>query len=134
MSILIIKKLLWCRYCWLWTFSPKAYWGPYRSSDRRCSIKKAVLKNFTTFAGKHLCWSFSFINLLKRDSKSVLFLWILRNFQENLFWRKSADGCFWPYQKFMMKVFAKTPIGFSQKYLSQILDRALNKLYLLSRC
>ena len=29
----------------------------YRTSHWRCSIKKAVLKNFTIFTGKHLCWS-----------------------------------------------------------------------------
>ena len=30
----------------------------YRSSHRRCSVKKGVLKNFANFTGKHLCWSF----------------------------------------------------------------------------
>ena len=33
--------------------------------------------------------------LLKRDSNSGVFLWILRNFQEHLFWKTSANGCFW---------------------------------------
>ena len=28
-----------------------------RSSHYRCSIKKAVLKNFVIFTGKHMCWS-----------------------------------------------------------------------------
>ena len=28
-----------------------------RNSHQRCSIEKAILKNFTIFAGKHLCWS-----------------------------------------------------------------------------
>ena len=32
-----------------------------RSSHRRCSIRKSVLKNFANFTGKHLCW--------------ILFLW-----------------------------------------------------------
>ena len=32
-----------------------------RSSHRRCSIKKGVLRNFTKFKGKHLCQSL-FIN------------------------------------------------------------------------
>ena len=31
-----------------------------RSSHRRCSVKKGILKNFTIFAGKHLCWSIFF--------------------------------------------------------------------------
>ena len=29
----------------------------FRSSHRRCFIKKAVLKNFAIFTWKHLCWS-----------------------------------------------------------------------------
>ena len=28
-----------------------------RSSHQSCSIEKAVLKNFSIFTGKHLCWS-----------------------------------------------------------------------------
>ena len=36
-----------------------------RSSNERCSIKKAVLKNFRLFTGKNLCWS---------DSKTGAFL------------------------------------------------------------
>ena len=29
----------------------------YRSSHRRCSVRKGVLTNFAKFAGKHLCQS-----------------------------------------------------------------------------
>ena len=56
------------------------------SSHRRCSIKKAVFKNFTLFIRKHLCWSLFLIKLqawmplLKKDSNGGVFLWILRNF------------------------------------------------------
>ena len=50
------------------------------SSHRRCAVKKDVLKNFTNFTGKHLCWRLSLIKLLagrhatllKRDSAQVL--------------------------------------------------------------
>ena len=31
-----------------------------RSSHRSCSIRKGVLRNFTKFTGKHLCWSLFF--------------------------------------------------------------------------
>ena len=34
-----------------------------RSSQRRYSIKKDVLKSFTIFTGKHLCWSLFLITL-----------------------------------------------------------------------
>ena len=48
-----------------------------RRSHVRCSIKKAVLKNFAIFTGKQLCWSLFFIklqgfqacNFIGRDSK-----------------------------------------------------------------
>ena len=57
----------------------------------------------TIFTGNHLCWSpvlmkfhaFRPATLLKRDSNRGVVLWILRNFQEHLFWRTSANGCFW---------------------------------------
>ena len=35
----------------------------YRSSHRRCSIKKVGLKNFVNFIGKHPCWSLLLIKL-----------------------------------------------------------------------
>ena len=65
----------------------------FRSSHRRCFIKKAVLKNFAIFSWKHLCWSliliklqgFSSATLSKRDSNTGVFLWLLRNFKEHLF-------------------------------------------------
>ena len=36
-------------------------WNIYRSSHRRCSVRKGVLRNFAKFAGKHLCQSL-FVN------------------------------------------------------------------------
>ena len=64
--------------------------------------KKAVLKNFAIFTGKHLRWSlfsmklqaFTATILLKRHSNTGVFLWTLQNFQEQLFWRTSGNGCF----------------------------------------
>ena len=29
--------------------------GKYRSSHRKCSVRKSVLRNFAKFTGKHLC-------------------------------------------------------------------------------
>ena len=60
----------------------------FRSSHRRCFIKKAVLKNFAIFTWKHLCLSlcliklhpFRSVTLLKRNSNSCVFLCLLRNF------------------------------------------------------
>ena len=59
-----------------------------RSSDRRLSIKKGVLKHLRNFTGKHLYWSLFLIylqtfrpaTLLRRDTNTGFFLWNLRNF------------------------------------------------------
>ena len=40
---------------------------PFRSSRRRCSVKKGVLKNFAKFTGKHLCQSL-FLNKVAGDA------------------------------------------------------------------
>ena len=60
--------------------------------------KKDALKNMANFTGKHLCLSlliklqaFRPATLLKRHSNTGVFQWILRN----LFWRTSANDCFW---------------------------------------
>ena len=37
--------------------------------------------------------TFSPKTLLKRGSNKVAFLWILQNFEEQLFWRTSANDC-----------------------------------------
>ena len=66
-------------------------------------VKKRVYKKFTKFMGKHLCWSHfsiklqtSGLTLLKSESGTCIFLWILRNFQERLF-LKTAVVRFWFY-------------------------------------
>ena len=50
--------------------------------------KKGILENFTKFTGKHLCQSPEACNFFyKRHSGTGVFLWILRNVQEHLFYR-----------------------------------------------
>ena len=64
-----------------------------RSSRSHMFFKIDVLKNVTIFAGKHLPWSLFFVKLqplryatlLKRYSNTDVFVWMLRNFQEQLF-------------------------------------------------
>ena len=59
-----------------------------RSSCSQIFIKISVLKNFAIFTGKHLCRSLFLrtlqvlkpASLLKGDSNTGVFLWILRNF------------------------------------------------------
>ena len=43
----------------------------YRSSHRRCSVRKGVLRNFAKFTGKHLCQSL-FFNKVAVIKKEVL--------------------------------------------------------------
>ena len=64
----------------------------YRSSHKRCFTEKAVLKNFAIFTGKHpgvrlfkKSQAFKQATLLKRDSKTGVFLWILWIFKNYCF-------------------------------------------------
>ena len=73
----ILQEIYWCNV------------GPDHIQKQPLEVfcKKCVLKNFTLFTGKHLCWSlfliklqsFSPSTLLKRDSNTGVFLWILWN-------------------------------------------------------
>ena len=40
--------------------NPQVHAPTVKSSHRRCSVKKGVLRNFTKFTGKHLCQSLFF--------------------------------------------------------------------------
>ena len=67
-----------------------------RSSHRKCSLKNAVLKNFVIFTEKHLRWSLFLITLqafrpatlLKWDTITGVFLWILRNCWKNTYFEE----------------------------------------------
>ena len=64
--------------------------------------KKGAPRNFTKFTWKHLCWSLFFNkiaglrpkNLLKRDSDTGVFWWILLNFLRTPFLQNPSGGCF----------------------------------------
>ena len=47
---------------WIGNWDPFGLWNlsEYRSSHRRCSIRKGVLRNFAKFTRKHLCQSLFF--------------------------------------------------------------------------
>ena len=61
-----------------------------------------VFKNFAMLTGKHLYWSLFLIKLqawkhaplLKRDSNTGVFLWILQNLEEQLFYRLPPVAAF----------------------------------------
>ena len=68
--------------------------SPNRSRHPKIFCKKGALKNFAKFTRKHLCRNLFFNKdaglrpafLFKRDSDTGVFLWILRNFQEHIFY------------------------------------------------
>ena len=72
-----------------------------RSNHRTGSMKKGVLKNFIKLTRKHLCQSLLFnkvtdlrpTTLLKKDSGTGVFMWILQIFLEHLFYRTRLDDC-----------------------------------------
>ena len=59
-------------------------------------LQVGVLRNFAIFTGKRPCWSLLLIKLqvwrhaalLKRDSNTVVSLWILQNFLKHIFFTK----------------------------------------------
>ena len=65
----ICEQLLLCinKRCRVFTF---------RSSHRRCSVRKGTLRNFTKFTGKHLCQSLCFnkaCNFIKIEFMAMVF-------------------------------------------------------------
>ena len=72
----------------------------YRSSNRRCSVRKGVLRNFAKFTEKHLCQVLFFDKVAglgmqlypKEHSGTGVFLWILRNFKNTFFTGAAAAG------------------------------------------
>ena len=86
----------------------------FRSSRRRCSVKKGVLKKFAKFTRKHLC-QILFFNKVVGLRPAILLkkrLWH-RYFPENLakflrtpFLQNTSGGCFCPF-----KLFTITELG-----------------------
>ena len=56
-----------------------------RSSHRRCSVKKGVLRNFAKFTGKHLCLRPA--TLLKKSLAHVFSCEFCEFFKKNYFYR-----------------------------------------------
>ena len=69
---------------WQWCNRSRKLVG--RNSHRRCSRKKAILKNFAIFTKKHLCWNLFLIKLQATQVFSFEYCKILKNtnFEEHL--------------------------------------------------
>ena len=65
--------------------SPSSLETSYKSSHRRRSIKKAVLKCFAIFTGKHLCWSLLVIKLQRLTPAQVFPCEYCENFKNTYF-------------------------------------------------
>ena len=84
-----------------WSFQCKFCDKQKQSPEVFC--KKGVLANCAMFIGKLMSWSLFLIKfqafrpatLLRRDSNTGVFLWILQNFYELLSYKTSANGRFW---------------------------------------
>ena len=84
-------------------------WLCSKAASGAVFCKNAVLKTFALFTGKQVC-GILFVEalrpatLLKRDSNASIFLWVLWNFLQYLFWRISANNCFGKLLKIPMPV------------------------------
>ena len=64
------------------------YFGKHLWTTASCFV---ILSHFVIVKDFELFWG---TTLLKRDSNTGVFLWILRNFLKHLFWRTSVNYCF----------------------------------------
>ena len=82
-------------YCSTLSFFSLINFPSFRGSRSQVFFKIGTLKNFVIFTGRYLCWWSLFLmkmqpsTVLKSDSNTGVFLWILRNLV--------AGGCFYPY-------------------------------------
>ena len=99
----------------------------FRSSHRRCSIKNGVLKNFTIFTGKHLCWRLRPVTLLKKRRQNICFpvnitiilrTPILKNICEQLFL----------YFRILRKIFLKNNEKMANRNLGSEKSRKSRKI------
>ena len=94
---------------------------PYRSSHRRCSVKKGVLGNFAKFTKKHLCQSLFFDKVVGLKSAILL---------KKRLWPR----CFpVDFAKFLRTPFYRTLLGdcfcfFTQCYLHSLIYTYLHLL------
>ena len=79
----------------------------FRGSRTHTFFKKGVLRHYTVFIGKYLCWSLfltkfqalRLTTLFKRDFSTGAFQWIMRNFYKKLFLLNTSNGCFCQFDK-----------------------------------
>ena len=55
----------------------------FRSSQRRCSVKKDVLKNYVNLTAKHLCWS-----LQQKETQTLVFSYEICEIVKNTYFKE----------------------------------------------
>ena len=76
-----------------------------RSSHQRCFLRKGALKNFANDMGNQLCQSLFFNKVAGpklHASGTGVFLWILQNLKNTLFYRTPLGDCFWNGQWYVL--------------------------------
>ena len=53
--------------------NPKYFQNMFKSSHRRYSVRKGVIRNFTKFSGKHLCQRSEACNFIKKETLAWVF-------------------------------------------------------------
>ena len=116
----------------------------YRSSHRRCSERRGVLRNSQNSQEKNLCQSLFFNKVAgfshwkERLSIADVFKWILWSFQEHLFYRtEHLCYCFCHYEKtepFTTKYLSHKPLSAWRNSLSgSNLGERCPRLFMFSR-
>ena len=83
----------------IWILNQQMFMMNNKKQSPYVFYKKVVPKNFSIFTRTYLCLSFFLIkllnfrsaNLLKRDSNTGVFLWILQNFWKRLILKKICE-------------------------------------------
>ena len=104
--LLHMEKYYFVHFCCLFLKSSKGFSISLRKLQTclsRSILYEDVLKNLTNLTGKHLCQSLSFNKVAglywKKNSGTDVFLIILRNFEEHLFYRTLllAISAYWEH-------------------------------------
>ena len=108
----------------------------FRSSHWRCSIKKAILKHFVIFTGKHLCRGLFFnkvaghqaCNFIKRRLQHRYFFANIRIFIRRpiLFWTTLANGCL--VGKCFVRIFFRSDLNLAKGTIDDLPCERLLKL------
>ena len=106
--------------CW-YVFSPNG-----RSNHGRCSVMKVVLK-ISQNTQESTCAGVTF--LIKLQTGTGVFLWLLRNFYEWLFYRTPLENCFCTEENAYSSIFTKMNWFFINKRITCIHKFSIKNIF-----